>query len=70
MNTFQYYGDNISVTHLGPITVGYEFTMYTTSEGEGSVELCAVIYEPITGVAPRDFVISSTTSSGTAGMML
>ena len=67
MNTFQYYGDIISVTHLDP-TVGYEFTMYTMSEGEGSVELCAVIYEP--RIAPRDFVISSTTSPGTAGIML
>ena len=51
------------------IHVGYERTVYTTSEGDMSVELCAIIYEPITGVAPRDFVVSSTTSAGTAGMM-
>ena len=32
------------------ITVGYEMTTYTTTEGMGFVELCAVI----TVVAPRE----------------
>ena len=45
----------------GPITVGYEFTVYSTSESAGVVEICAIIYEPSTGGAPRDFVVSSTT---------
>ena len=39
----------------------------TTSEGEVFVELCAIIYEPETGVAPRPFVISYVTADNTAG---
>ena len=49
------------------IRVGYERTVYTTPEGDVSVELCAIIYEPNTGVAPRPFVISYSTENGTAG---
>ena len=49
------------------IRVGYEMTVYTTTEGDTFVELCAIIHEPITGVAPRPFVISYTTSDDTAG---
>ena len=45
------------------ITVGYEMTAYTTTEGIGFVELCAVM--PV--VAPRPFVISATTFDETAG---
>ena len=41
--------------------------MYTTSETEGSVELCAVILEPLSGEAPRPFELSATTTDGTAG---
>ena len=52
----------------GPIRVGYEFTQYTTSEGEGVVELCAIIYVPASGGAPRDFVIEANTRDGSAGM--
>ena len=55
-----------SVTAVN-ITVGYEFTLYTTNETVGEVELCAVIFQPPTGGAPRDFVISATTRNGTAG---
>ena len=50
----------------GRIVVGYEFTVYT-SDGEGTaVEVCARIYEPSTGGAPREFVVSSTTRDGSA----
>ena len=50
----------------GDIVVGYEFTVYT-ADGEGpAVEICAIIYEPSTGGAPREFVVSSTTRNGTA----
>ena len=50
----------------GQITVGYEFTSYTTSEGEGSVEICAIISQPPTGGALRAFVVSASTADGTA----
>ena len=49
------------------IRVGYEMTVYNTTEGDTFVELCAIIYEPISGVAPRPFVISYATSDDTAG---
>ena len=52
--------------HVGPITVGYEFEVYTTTEGMGFVEICAVITQPPNGIAPRDFTVSSTTRDGTA----
>ena len=51
----------------GPIRVGYEFIQYTTSEGEGVVELCAIIYVPASGGAPRDFVIEANARDGSAG---
>ena len=54
----------------GPITVGYQFTVYSTSESVGMVEICAIIYEPPTGGALRDFVISSTTRDGSASKRL
>ena len=41
-------------------------TLYSTPEGDFFVELCAIIYEPITGGAPRPFVISYATEDGTA----
>ena len=50
------------------IIVGYEFTSYTTTETMGSVTLCAIIYNPPSGVAPRPFTISATTQDGTASM--
>ena len=54
----------------GPITVGYEFTVYSTSESAGVVEICAIIYEPSTGEAPRRFVVSSATRDGSASKRL
>ena len=50
----------------GPIEVGYEMTEYSTSEGDGEVELCAVLIDPST--APRGFVLSASTRDGSAGM--
>ena len=57
---------NIKIS-AADIRVGYERTVYTTPEGDTFVELCAIIYEPTTGVAPRPFVISYATSADTAG---
>ena len=51
----------------GAIQVGYEFTQYTTSEGAGVIELCAIISVPASGVAPREFVIEANTRDGSAG---
>ena len=58
------YCHHISAAH---IRVGYERTIYTTPEGDISVELCAIIYEPDTEVAPRPFVLSYATDDYTAG---
>jgi hypothetical protein len=52
------------------ITVGYEFTEYTTTEGDGMVEVCAVIREPDSGGAPREFSLLSTTRNYTAGAVV
>ena len=41
-------------------------TEYSTSEGDGEVELCAVLIDPKT--APRGFVLSANTRDGSAGM--
>ena len=66
---------NVSIVPIefcdaGRIIVGYEFTTYT-ADGEGTtVEICAVIYEPPTGGAPREFVVSSTTRDGSASKRL
>lgn len=49
------------------IRVGYEETHYTTLEGNVFVMLCAVIYEPPTGVAPRSFTLQYMTEDYTAG---
>ena len=53
-------------THVGPITVGYEFGVYTMSESNSFIEICAVITQPRDGIALRDFTVSSTTRDGTA----
>ena len=58
----------IYITEL--ITVGYESLVYNTNETAGMVEICAIIYEPMSGGAPRDFVISSTTQDGSASKRL
>ena len=53
---------------VADIYVGYEFSLYTTTESIGQVEICAVLMNPGPATAPRDFVLSSTTESGTASM--
>ena len=53
---------------IADISVGYELTIYTISEDMGQVEICAVLMDPGPATAPRDFVLSSTTASGTASM--
>ena len=49
--------------------IGYERTVYTTTESNGYVELCARVFSP-SGGTPRDIVISATTRDGTAGTIL
>ena len=46
--------------------MGYEMTVYTTTEGQGMVELCAIVTSH-PGGSPRDFVIAANTQDGTAG---
>ena len=50
----------------GPITVGYEFSVYITDETAGMVQICATIYKSMCGGAPQNFVVSSTTRDGSA----
>ena len=56
--------DNI---FFAAIRVGYNRTVINTMEGDMYVILCAVIFEPATGVAPRPFTLTYETSDGTAG---
>ena len=44
--------------------------MYTTDEGQRQVELCAIIYEPASGGAPRPFSLLVSTSDGAAGIVV
>ena len=53
---------------LVPIDVGYEFTVYTTTEGEGFVTLCAVVMNSDEG-SPGPFVVSATTDDGEASKL-
>ena len=48
----------------------FEFSLFTTSEGVGQVEICAVLMDPGPATAPQDFVFSLTTESGTASMFI
>ena len=57
-----------SLIHAVLITVGYEFTVHTTSEGVGAIDLSIVVTDPPTGGAPRPFSLSVTTQDGTAGL--
>ena len=59
-------GDCFTSFLTDPIRVGYECSVYTTDEGQGVVELCAIIYDPPSGGAPRPFFIFASTN-GTAG---
>lgn len=49
------------------IVVGYDPTLYITTEGQGFVDLTVRIFEPRFRGAPRDFVLSINTQDGTAG---
>ena len=50
------------------IQVGYDPTLYVTSEGEGMVELNIFVFShPVTGT-PRPFTLSVNSQNGTAGM--
>ena len=56
-----------------PIVVGFESTVYTTSESEGMVELSVVlpqtvlpVTDPSMGGAPRPFSLLLSTKDGTA----
>ena len=48
------------------IEVGYEPTLYTTSEGERVVELTIVVFSHRDGGTPRPFTLSVFTENGTA----
>ena len=50
-----------------PIEVGYEFSVYTTTEGTGVVTLCTVVIN-FPGGSPRPFTINATTEDGSAGI--
>ena len=52
--------------YIADISVGYELTVYTTSENMRNVQICAVLMAPGPVIALRGFVLSSTTESGTA----
>ena len=52
---------------LVQINVGYEFSVYTTTEVTGVVTLCVVVVN-FPGGSPSPFTINVTTEDGTAGM--
>ena len=63
---FNYYFNILQYSEL--VHVGYDPTVYTTSEGEGMVELnISVFSHPVTGT-PRPFTLSVTTHDSTAGI--
>ena len=49
------------------ITVGYELSVYFTSERQCMVELSVIIFDPPTGGAPRPLTLSVNTEDGSAG---
>ena len=65
------YSMTVSALHVSfilvPIEVGYEFSVYTTTEGTGVVTLCAVVVNFPGGIS-RPFTINATTEDGSAGM--
>ena len=50
------------------ITVGYELATYTTSEGEGTLELAITVFNFPTNGTPQPFTLSVSTEDGSAGM--
>ena len=57
---------------VADIFVGYEFSHYTPQVRalDKKIKICAVLMDPGPATAPRDFVLSSTTESGTASMFI
>ena len=55
--------------HTVNITVGYDPIPYISSEGQGTVELRIVIFDPPTGGAPRPFTLVINTLDGRASML-
>ena len=50
------------------IVVGYERTLYSTPEGDLTVLICVIIFEPSSGGgAPRPFNLTYSTEDYTAG---
>ena len=58
----------LTVPSPAVITVGYELATYTTSEGEGSLELSITVFNFPTDGTPRPFTLSVSTEDGSAGM--
>ena len=52
--------------YLVPIEVGYEFPVYTLTEGTGIVSICTVVMN-FPGGSPRPFTLNSRTKDGVAG---
>ena len=45
---------------IGPIVVGYEQTVYTTTESDGGIlELCAIVLQPEERQASRPFTLAT-----------
>ncbi|CAI8026301.1 Deleted in malignant brain tumors 1 protein [Geodia barretti] len=57
--------DDSGEIECDPIEVGYEFSVYTTTEGTGVVTLCTVVIN-FPGGSPRPFTINATTEDGSA----
>lgn len=53
---------------LSDIVVGYEETVYSTEEGDVEVEICVIIFQPLSGEAPRSFTLTYNTTDYTAGI--
>jgi hypothetical protein len=65
METIHQLADSGEV-ECAPIRVGYEFSVYTTTEGTGVVTLCAVVMNFPGSGSPRPFTINATTEDGSA----
>ncbi|CAI8053959.1 P-selectin [Geodia barretti] len=50
----------------GPISFGFDATVYTTSESQGMVEVRIVVQTPSTGGTPQPFSVSVSTTDDTA----
>ena len=57
------------ISHISgqDISFGFDATVYTTSEGQGMVEVRIVVQTPSTGGTPQPFSVSVSTTDDTAG---